>query len=539
MIEINGKTVYNSLAMGHLYFYGQFDRPVKRVKITDILSEILRLEDARKTAKEQLHQLYQKALVSVGETNAQVFEIHIMMLDDEDYYGAICNMIRTQSINAEYAVSYTSDVFAKTFSNMNDEYMRGRAVDVQDISKRLVSILDGSQSDDPSFSDPVIIVANDLTPSETVRFDTNKILGFVTFKGSITSHTSILARTMNIPAIISTGEISAEYNGRLAILDGYSGTLYIDPDDDKIKDFKQRKKLEDEHITLLNTLKGKPNETKSGKKINIYANIGHPRDLASAIVNDANGIGLFRSEFLYLEKTYAPSEDEQFVKYKEIAEGMGGKPVIIRTLDIGADKKISYFNLPQEENPALGYRAIRICLTDTNVFKTQLRAILRASAFGNIAVMFPMIISQNEVSKAKSILGECMQELEKEGIPFNKKIEVGIMIETPAAAIISDMLAPMVDFFSIGTNDLTQYTLALDRQNHNLEKFLDTHHKAILRLIEYVSKSAHKYGKWVGICGELAADHTLLQTFLDLNIDELSVSPSQVLKLREKIRSLD
>ncbi len=539
MLEINGKTVFNSLAMGPLHFLNPEERPIKRLKTDDPQSEILRLNNAQKKAKDELSKLYQKALISVGEANAQVFEIHIMMLEDEDYFGAISNMIKTQSVNAEYAVSYTSDIFAKTFGEMEDEYMRARCEDVLDISKRLVNILSGNTGDSNLPKTPSIIVAPDLSPSETVKLDPSKVLGFVTFKGSSTSHTAILARTMNIPALINTDEIDLSYHGRTAILDGHSGILYIDPDEDKIKDFLHRKKLEDERAELLNNLRGKPNETKSGKRINIYANIGHPRDIASTILGDAGGIGLFRSEFLYLEKSDYPSEDEQFSKYKEVAESMGGKPVIIRTLDIGADKKIDYFNLPKEENPALGFRAIRICLTKTEIFKTQLRAILRASAFGNVLIMFPMIISPGEVEKALSILEECKQELKSEGIPFNEGLEVGIMIETPAAAIISDILAPLVDFFSIGTNDLTQYTLAADRQNHELETFVDTHHPAILRLLTQVVENAHKHGKWVGICGELARDPSLTKTFLDMGIDELSVSPSEILRLRENVRNLD
>lgn len=539
MIEINGKPVYSALAMAPIHFWGNNQGVIKRIKIENPRDEILRLKDSRKQAIKELRDLYQKALVSVGKANAQVFEIHVMMLEDEDYFGAITNMIQTQSVNAEYAVSYTSDIFAKTFGDMSDEYMRARAADVLDISKRLVNILSGKPGDQDELSKPCIIVAPDLTPSETVKFDTSKVLGFVTFKGSSTSHTAILARTMNIPAIINTGEIDSQYNGRNAILDGSSGTLYIDPDPDKVEDFKHRKRIEDERAKLLGALRGKPNETKSGKRIKIYANIGNPRDIPAVVLNDAGGIGLFRSEFLYLEHKDYPTEDEQFLKYKEVAEGMCGKPVIIRTLDIGADKKIDYFNLPEEENPALGFRAIRICLTETDVFKTQLRAILRSSAFGNVSIMFPMIISQSEVSKAKSILEECKNELKKDGIPYNNDIEIGIMIETPAAAVISDLLAPMVDFFSIGTNDLTQYTLAADRQNHNLESFVDTHHVAVLRLIERVVKSAHNNQKWVGICGELAADPKLSKFFLDIGVDELSVSPSHILKLRENIRSLD
>jgi len=539
MIEINGISVYNSLAMGRLHFFNKDERVIKRLKTDAPEKELEKFDAAQRLAKKQLEELYEKAVVSVGEANAQVFQIHIMMLEDGDFCDAISNMINTQSVNAEYAISYTSDIFARTFGEMEDEYMQARAADVRDISERLITAITGDCNDSSCLSQPSIVVADDFTPSETVRFDKDKILGFVTFNGSKTSHTAILARTMNIPAVINTGEISTEYHGRLAILDGHSGTLYIDPDEDKIQDYEHRKELETERTKLLCELKNKPNETKSGKQINLYANIGHPGDLPAVVANDAGGIGLFRSEFLYLEKDNFPTEDEQFLKYKEVAEGMGGKPVIIRTLDIGADKSISYFNLPKEENPALGYRAIRICLTETSIFKAQLRAILRASAFGNIMIMFPMITSKKEVTRAKSILSECMTELKNENIPFSPDISVGIMIETPAAAIISDILAPEVDFFSIGTNDLTQYTLAADRQNYHIDEFIDPHHPAVLRLIETVCKNAHSCGKWVGICGELASDTGLTKMFLDFGVDELSVSPSQVLKIREVIRNLD
>ncbi len=539
MIEINGTTVYNSLTMGKLHFCNKKGSVIKRIKVENPRDEVLRVASAVKTAKAELRELYNKALISVGEANAQVFQIHIMMLEDEDFYGAITGMIQTQSVNAEYAVSYTSDIFSRTFSEMDDEYMKARASDVQDISQRLVNILSGVDSSDNEVKEPSIIVAEDLTPSETVRFDTQKILGFVTFKGSSTSHTAILARTMDIPAIINAAEFSEEYHGHIAILDGFSGTLYIDPDDTKIENFKKRKALEEERARLVGALRGKKTETKSGHRVNLYANIGNPKDIAAAIANDAEGVGLFRSEFLYLEKDSFPTEDEQFVKYKEAAEGMNGKKVIIRTLDIGADKKIGYFNLPEEENPALGFRAIRICLSDTKIFKTQLRALLRASAFGNISIMLPMIVSLKEVLDSKALIEECKNELKCEGIPFKEDIEIGIMIETPAAAIISDILAPEVDFFSIGTNDLTQYTLAADRQNHMLERFVDPHHEAILRMIELVIKNAHHFNKWVGLCGELASDLSLCERFVSFDIDELSVSPSQVLKVREKIRSID
>ncbi len=539
MIEIHGITVYNSLAMGPLYFCNKKRPPIKRIKTETPREEILRFTDALKTAKKELRLLYEKALINVGEENAQVFQIHIMMLEDEDFYGAITGMIRNQSVNAEYAVSYTADIFAKTFSEMNDEYMKARAADVHDIAERLVSILMGDTPEKDGISVPSIIVAEDLSPSETVRLDKEKILGFVTFKGSPNSHTAILARTMDIPAIINAQEIPSEFHGHMAVLDGAVGTLYIDPDDNIIENFNRRKALEDERAQLISTLKGKKTKTKSGRKIKLYANIGHPRDVVSAISNDAEGIGLFRSEFLYLEQDFLPSEDQQFLKYKEVAEKMVGKPVIIRTLDIGADKKIGYLDLPDEENPALGFRAIRICLRNKELFKAQLRALLRASAFGNISIMFPMITSLEEVLNAKSILEECKSELESEKIPFKKDIEVGIMIETPAAAIVSDHLAPEVDFFSIGTNDLTQYTLAADRQNSLAEEFADPHHEAVFRLIAMAIKNAHHYGKWVGICGELASDLEVCERLVSLGIDELSVSPSQILKLREKIRSID
>lgn len=539
MLEINGKSVCNALAMGKLHFLCKCPQKIKRLKVKNTKAEVLRFNNARALAKAELESLYQKATSEVGEANAQVFRIHIMMLEDEDYHGAISAMILNQSVNAEYAVSYTSDIFARTFREMDDEYMKARSADVQDIAKRLTAILSGNCDSATELSEPSIIVADDLTPSETVQLDKEKILGFVTFQGSASSHTAILARTMNIPALICTGEIENIHHGKTAILDGTSSTLYIDPDEDKIADFKKRKELEDNRTRLLAELKGQPNETKSGKTVKLYANIGSPADLWAVIQNDAGGIGLFRSEFLYLEKNTAPTEDEQFTKYKEVAEGMFGKPVIIRTLDIGADKKIGYFNLPHEENPALGFRAIRICLTDTKLFKTQLRAILRASAYGNLAIMFPMIISLREVQSAKKILEEAKAELKTEGLPFNENIQVGIMIETPASAIISDQLAPEVDFFSIGTNDLSQYTLAIDRQNPHLDTFFDPHHPALMRLIETVVKNAHLCGKWVGICGELGADLSLTEEFLKMGVDELSVSPPCILPIREKIRSLD
>lgn len=539
MIEINGKSVYNALAMGRLYFYKRAGNKIKRIKVDNPDDEIKRFRDAKSAAHAELERLYEKALVEVGSTNAQIFEIHSLMLEDEDFCEAVENMISGREVNAEYAVSYTSDVFAATFEEMDDEYMRARSADVRDISARLLRILGGADSSANDIREPVIIVADDLSPSETVQLDKDKILGFVTFGGSRTSHTAILARTMNIPAIIDTGAIDACHDGECAVLDGHSGILYINPDENMLASYKLRKAADDERNRLLLSLRGKENVTKSGRKIKLYANIGSPSDTAAAIQNDADGIGLFRSEFIYLEKDRFPTEDEQFVKYKEVLEKMGGKKVIVRTLDIGADKKIEYFNLPDEENPALGYRAIRICLNEPEIFRTQLRALLRASAFGNLSVMFPMIISPDEVKRAAGIIDEVKSELASEGIPFSREIETGIMIETPAAAVISDLLAPYVDFFSIGTNDLTQYTLAIDRQNHKLDPFCDVHHPAILRLIEETVRNAHKHNKWVGICGELGADLELTEKFIDMGVDELSVTPSYVLKVREKIRSLD
>lgn len=539
MTEISGKGVYNAVAMGKLFFYNRESGVVKRAKITDIDSEIARLRSAVSAACRELDRLYDKALIEVGDTNARIFGIHRLMLDDSDYLDAMENTVRTQLVNAEYAVSRASDLFASTFSEMDNEYMNARAADVQDISARLINILEGKKSADRTPDEPVIIVADDLTPSETVQLDKEKILGFVTFGGSQTSHTAILARSMSLPAIIGTGSIPETFNGRCAVLDGSSGALYIDPSEDKIRDYALRKKLDEEHSKMLLQLKGKPNITKSGKSTELFANISDPRDMSAVISNDAGGIGLFRSEFLYLKRDTFPSEDEQFAKYREVAEKMGGKKVIVRTLDIGADKKIGYFDLPEEENPALGFRAIRICLTRKDIFKTQLRALLRASAYGNISIMFPMIISVGEVKSAKKILEDAKRELKSEGIPFKKDTEVGIMIETPAAAVICDFLAPEVDFFSIGTNDLTQYTLAIDRQSHDLDPFFDPHHPALLRLIQYISETAHNHGIWVGICGELGADETLTEKFLDMGIDELSVSPSRILHLRDKIRGLD
>ncbi len=539
MLEINGKCVSGSVAMGKLHFIGKNDKAVKRVKVSDCAAELERLSDARRRADDELSALYDKALSEIGDANAQIFQIHRLMLGDEDFYAAIENTVKSQSVNAEYAVSYASDLYAKTFEEMDDEYMKARAADVHDIADRMICILCGGGDGAEKLSEPAIIAAYDLSPSETVQLDRDKILGFVTFGGSPNSHTAILARTMGIPAIIGTGGIDTRHEGETAVLDGTSGTLYINPDENTVADFRIRKNLEEERNRLLAELRGKPTETKSGKRVKLYANIGRPSDVSAVLQNDAEGIGLFRSEFLYLESSAPPTEEEQFRKYKEVAERMGGRPVIIRTMDIGADKRADYLGLPHEENPALGYRAIRICLTQPEIFKTQLRAILRASAYGRLAVMFPMIASLSEVRSAKNMLEEAKQSLTNDGIPFCADIETGIMIETPAAALISDSLAAEVDFFSIGTNDLTQYTLALDRQNSRLEPFFDAHHEAVLKLIEMTARSAHRHGIWAGICGELGADSDLTETFAEMGIDELSVSPSAVLGIREKIRSLE
>ncbi len=538
MIEINGKSIYNSLAMGKLYFYKRESYSTEPKSIDSAQKEILRFREALDSAKRELLNLYQLALIEANESGAEIFQIHKLMLDDEDYYGAIESTIRNKLVNAEYAVEQASKQFAGLFESMDDEYMNARSADVYDISKNLIRILNGATEKNTVLTEPVIIVADDLTPSETISLDKSKILGFVTFNGSQTSHTSILAKTMSLPAIINSGEIDLCHDGKLAILDGSSGTLYIEPDDDKISDYQLRKKLESEHQARLSSLVGKPTQTKGGKSIMLYANIGSTHDVNAVIENDAEGIGLFRSEFIYLGRHDFPSEEEQFLQYKEVLERLPEKRVIVRTMDIGADKKIDYFNLPIEENPALGYRAIRISLSEKEIFKTQLRALLRASAYGRLGIMFPLIISLGEIRQAKNILEEVKQELVHEGIDFDKDVEIGIMIETPASAVISDILAPEVSFFSIGTNDLMQYTLALDRQNHCLDQFSDPHHEAIMRLIKMTVENAHANGIWVGICGDIASDIELTEKFLEMGIDELSVPPSSVLAIREKIRSI-
>ena len=532
-----GKSIYKGIAIGRILFYQKGEQSVKRTRIEDTASEIGRYEAARQKAMEQLNALYEKAVKEVGEMNAAVFEVHAMMLEDDDYVDSIINIIETQQVNAEFAVATTGDNFAKMFADMDDDYFRARAADVKDISERLVNILSGRENGGDIGEEPVIIVADDLAPSETVQMDKEKLLAFVTEHGSANSHTAILARTMNIPALIGV-QIREAWNGRLAVVDGYSGTLYVDPEDEILSQMKARQEEDIRARELLSELKGKEDVTLDGKSIRLYANIGSVKDIASVLANDAAGIGLFRSEFLYLESSDYPDEETQFQTYKTVAENMAGKKVIVRTLDIGADKQADYFQIAHEENPAMGFRAIRICLERTEIFKTQLRALFRASAYGHIAIMYPMIISVDEVRRIKEIVAEVKRELDEQGIAYGE-VEQGIMIETPAAVMISDLLAEEVDFFSIGTNDLTQYTLAIDRQNSKLDSIYDSHHPAVLRMIRQTIENGHQHGCWVGICGELGADMSLTETFLDMGIDELSVSPSFVLPIRKKIREMD
>jgi len=533
---IQGKAIFGGIAIGPISFFAKEQKQVKRTKVEDTEAEIARYEAALATAIEQLGALYEKALKEVGESEAQIFEVHQMMLEDDDYNDSVKNIITSQGLNAEYAVATTGDNFSTMFAAMDDEYFQARAVDVKDISERIINILMGigeaKVSDEPS-----IIVAEDLAPSETVQMDKSKLLGFVTRLGSSNSHTAILARTMNIPALIQV-DIKEEWNGKQAIIDGFSGKFIIEPEADVLEEYQKKQAEQQERRRLLAEQKGKPTVTKNGKAIKLFANIGSVSDLQSVMENDAAGIGLFRSEFLYLESDTYPTEEEQFKAYKMVAETMAGKKVIIRTLDIGADKQVDYFELDKEENPAMGLRAIRICLTRPEIFKTQLRALLRASAFGNIAVMYPMIISVEEVRKIKAIMKEVKAELDEAGIPYGN-VEQGIMIETPAAVILSDLLAKEVDFFSIGTNDLTQYTLAIDRQNAKLDEFYNPHHEAVLRMIQMVVENAHKAGIWAGICGELGADLELTDRFMEMGVDELSVSPTFIYPVRQKIREYD
>ncbi|MCC8106316.1 MAG: phosphoenolpyruvate--protein phosphotransferase [Clostridiales bacterium] len=556
MEQYQGKTIFNKIAIGKVFLYQKKEIQVKRRHIEDTEAEIVRFNTAKETALDQLDQIYEKALKEVGADNAAVFEVHKMMMEDEDYLDSIYNMIRGELINAEYAVAATGDNFAEMFAQMDDAYMQARAADVRDISERLVAVLcgtvagsgdgkrtrtvagnrTGSGTDMHALDEPVILMADDLAPSETVQMDKSKILSFVTRHGASNSHTAILARTMNIPAVIGI-DIQEEWAGKTAIVDGYTGTVFIDPDEETLEQMSAKMRDDERKQQLLRELRGKETITGSGKKIHLYANIGGVSDVAQVLQNDGEGIGLFRSEFLYLESDTFPTEEEQFKAYKMVAQNMAGKKVVVRTLDIGADKQVDYFNLEKEDNPAMGYRAIRICLDRQEIFRTQLRALLRASAFGNISIMFPMIISVQEVLESKRILEEVKTELREQNIPY-KDVEVGIMIETPAAVWISEELAKEVDFFSIGTNDLTQYTLASDRQNPKLDNISESHHPAGLRPIRSVIENGPKGGAWVGICGELGADTSLTETFVEMGIDELSVSPSFILPVREAVRNL-
>lgn len=541
MTRFTGKGVYGAVAVGRISVFKRCDVQVKRIKIDDAEAELERLSSAKKQAVSQLSEIYEKAVKEVGEANAQIFEIHIMMVEDEDYNDAVAEMITSQGVNAEYAVAVTADNFAQMFAAMDDTYMQARAADVRDISNRIIGCLSDRESTAQLPEDKVIICADDLAPSETVALDKDKVLAFVTAYGSSNSHTAILARNMNIPAVIGLGEefLSRINDGDDAIVDGFTGEFILHPDKEQTAAAQEKQRADAEKKELLQKLRGKDNITIDGRMVNVYANIGSADNIGAVLLNDAGGIGLFRSEFLYLENSDYPTEEEQFRVYKRVLESMAGKKVIIRTLDIGADKQVGYFGLAKEENPALGFRAIRICLARPEVFRTQLRAMYRASVYGNLGIMFPMITSVSEVSEILEICKSVQQELEEGGFELSNRVELGIMIETPAAALISDRLAPMVDFFSVGTNDLTQYTLACDRQNPDLERFCDTHHEAVMRLIKFSAENAHKNGKWIGICGELAADTTLTEEFLRMGIDELSVSPSFVLKVRDRVRSID
>lgn len=541
MLTFSGKSVLNAAAIGKISVFKRNEITVKRECTDDTEGEKKKFEQAKERSVSELDEIYQKAVSEVGEANAQIFEIHRMMLDDADYNDSVLSIIETQKVNAQYAIAVTSDNFAEMFSSMDDPYMQARAADVRDISDRLIRNLSGETDVSGVSDEKMIICADDLAPSETVSLDKDKVLAFVTAHGSSNSHTAILARNMNIPAIIGVGDkLMAEIkNGDTAAVDGFTGKVYINPDEETVKEITKKQESDAEQKKLLQSLKGKENITIDGRKINIYANIGGLSDIGAALVNDAGGIGLFRSEFLYLEANNFPDEETQFQTYKKALESMAGKKVIIRTLDIGADKKVDYFNLDKEENPALGYRAIRICLTQPEIFKTQLRALMRASVYGRLGIMFPMITSIWEVEEILEILEKVKAELRSEGVGYSENVEIGIMIETPAAAVISDKLAPLVDFFSVGTNDLTQYTIAIDRQNPKIERFCNTHHEAILRLIEFSAKNAHEHGAWIGICGELASDTELTEKFLKMGIDELSVSPPFVLKVRDAVRKID
>ena len=541
MKSYQGKGVYGAIAIGKISLLNKPEAAVKRVRVDDTDGEKSRFEQAKASSLSQLQEIYDKALKEVGEANAAIFEIHQMMLDDEDYNESINNIIETQSVNAEYAVAVTADNFAEMFSSMNDAYMKARAADVRDISNRIISNLTGETSKGNFSDEKVIICASDMAPSETVSLDKDRVLAFVTAHGSSNSHTAILARNMNIPAVIGAGDnfLNDIQDGCKAIVDGFTGEIFVEPDDGTCKKYLEKQRADEEKKRLLQELRGKENITLDGRKINIYANIGSVGDIGKVLANDAGGIGLFRSEFLYLENSDFPTEEQQFTAYKKVLESMAGKKVIIRTLDIGADKRCDYFSLKKEESLALGYRAIRICLTRPDIFRTQLRALYRASVYGSLGIMFPMITNVSEVEKILGICDAVKSELKAEGIEYSEKTELGIMIETPAAAVISDKLAPMVDFFSVGTNDLIQYTLACDRQNPDIEQFVDNHHEAVLRLIEMSTENAHRHGAWIGICGELGADTDLTERFLRMGIDELSVSPSFVLKVRDAVRNID
>ena len=534
-----GKSVFGGIAIGKISVYKKDEQLVKRVKIEDADAEMERYTDARNIAAAQLQKLYDKALKEVGEANAAIFEVHQMMLEDEDYNESVENIIHSQMVNAEYAVASTADNFAQMFEAMDDDYMRGRAADVRDISERVITVLAGGAGSGLDSDEPVIIAADDLAPSETVQLDKDKVLSFVTAHGSENSHTAILARTMGIPALIGTGiDLDETVGGKLGIVDGTNGVVYVDPDAELLEEMKKKQQEEQEKKRLLQTLKGKENITLDGQKVMLYANVGNIKDLGIALQNDAGGIGLFRSEFIYLGQDHYPTEEEQFQIYKTVAETMAGRRVIIRTLDIGADKQCDYFELDKEDNPAMGLRAIRICLTRPEIFKTQLRALFRASVYGNINIMYPMIISVDEVRQIKAIVEEVKAELAEQGIEYGNPAQ-GIMIETPASVMMSRELAEEVDFFSIGTNDLTQYTLAIDRQNSKLDKFFDSHHPAVLRMIQMTVENAHKAGIWCGICGELGADQALTKDFLAMGVDELSVSPGSILPLRKIILETD
>ncbi|MCI8274815.1 MAG: phosphoenolpyruvate--protein phosphotransferase [Lachnospiraceae bacterium] len=539
MIQFSGKSVYKGIVLGPVRVLRNQDDPVRRRKIEDAEAEIRRVSEAGEKAKRELQMLYGRALEEVGEVNAAIFEIHQMMLEDEDYLESVHSMIRTEGVNAEYAVAVTGDNFSEMFAAMDDDYMKARAADVKDISNRLIRVLEGRGEDDLAAMEPSVLVGDDLTPSETVRLDKEKILAFVTVRGSANSHTAILARMMNIPALVGVSmDLSGIRDGMQAVVDGFAGTVVFEPDEETCARAGKRMEEEREKRCLLGELKGKETVTIDGRKLKLYANIGSVSDVGYVLENDAEGIGLFRSEFLYLGREDFPTEEEQFAAYRQVAQTMGGKKVIIRTLDIGADKQADYFNLGKEENPAMGYRAIRICLKQPEIFKTQLRALFRATMFGNISVMYPMITSVEEVQGIFRVVKEVREELEEAKTPYRYP-EQGIMIETPAAVMISDELAELVDFFSIGTNDLTQYTLAIDRQNERLDDFYNPRHKAILRMIRMVVENAHRHGKWAGICGELGADLSLTEEFVRMGVDELSVSPSTVLKIRQKVREMD